>query len=286
MNKRYALSFFSLLIFVAAIIYYFVFAADVNMLDNEVLYVTCVIILVVLVHILKALRLYIILYGTLDISLADYLKLYTMTTPVSAILPFKMGEIYRLFVYGNYMSDYIKGTIIVLLDRFIDTAALIFIVLISFLIYGGQISSIVFFFILFLFLVILFYLSFKSIYLYWNKRMIKAPASKKSIGFLKYLKNVNAIYDDVSLIYKGKGIILLLLSILAWILELSGLVLTSKKEGFGNLLIDYLQSIMGQGSIEYNKEFVFFSVIILTTIFIIINVFYSIKRIKGFEKDN
>ncbi len=278
-NKKNVICVFCMVVLIATLSYYFMFVASTDIFDWGIKNSLFVLLLVIAVHLLKSLRLYIILYGTLDIDYINHLKLYTLTTPVSVILPYKVGEVFRIVLYGNYMNDYIKGSIIILLDRFIDTVALIVLILSSFIIYGGQISFIVFFLLIFTCLLILSYLSFKSFYLYWNKRVIKSSCSKRGISFLKHLKNINNIYEDVHMILKGKGMILLFISLLSWIIELFGLMITIKDDSFRNMLIIYIQSIIGRGNTVYNKEFVFFSVVILVMVFIVVSLLLSFKKI-------
>ena len=58
---------------------------------------------VVIVHFLKAFRLYLALYGS-GLSIYSYSKIYCKVTPISILFPFKLGELFRMYCYG-YQTD-------------------------------------------------------------------------------------------------------------------------------------------------------------------------------------
>ncbi|MEE1291890.1 MAG: lysylphosphatidylglycerol synthase domain-containing protein, partial [Acutalibacteraceae bacterium] len=102
--------------------------------------VLVIILTALLVHVLKATRLFLALYGQ-KISISEHLALYCKVTPVSMVLPYKVGEFYRMYAYGTHLKSGLKGIVIILLDRFMDTAALVTMILIAGFFYGGQITS-------------------------------------------------------------------------------------------------------------------------------------------------
>ena len=61
-----------------------------------------------LVHALKAARLFLALYGQ-KISITEHLALYCKVTPVSMVLPYKVGEFYRMYAYGTHLKSGLKG---------------------------------------------------------------------------------------------------------------------------------------------------------------------------------
>ena len=83
-----------------------------------------VLLTVILVHMVKAGRLYLALYG-LDMKRGVCMKLYCKVTPVSVVLPWKLGEFFRIYCCGAELGSFLKGGVIILLDRFFDTVALV-----------------------------------------------------------------------------------------------------------------------------------------------------------------
>lgn len=175
---------------------------------------------VAIVYSIKAIRLFFTLYGY-GLKARDFLELYCKVTIVSVVLPYKLGEFFRMYSYGREINNYTKGTIIIILDRFMDTAALCTMML--FWLDKNSSSNtggfLVFITLAVLFFLTLIYLNFPSNYQFWNKYFLEAKASEHRIRTLKQLKSLQNIYREVQSIIKGRGIILYFLSLLAWIVE-------------------------------------------------------------------
>lgn len=102
--------------------------------EEKVASILILIFTALLVHVLKAGRLYLALYGTRR-KLRTYLKKYCIVTPVTIILPFKIGELFRMHYYGSQIGNVLKGIVIIFLDRFMDTLALVTTILFNGLVY-------------------------------------------------------------------------------------------------------------------------------------------------------
>jgi len=76
------------------------------------------------VHILKAFRLWFALYGH-GIPFSEYMIQYCKAVPVSVVLPCKLGDLLRAYCFGHLIHNYLSGVLVVLLDRFCDTLALV-----------------------------------------------------------------------------------------------------------------------------------------------------------------
>ena len=81
------------------------------------------IVTVILVHGIKVFRLYLELLDR-KLPFGLFLRQYCKITPVSMILPLKAGDLFRCYCYGYYIGDRMYGIAVILLDRFVDTAAL------------------------------------------------------------------------------------------------------------------------------------------------------------------
>ena len=140
-----------------------------------------------LVYGIKALRLYFILLGQ-GISVTQFLKQYCKVIPVSVIFPYKLGEIFRIYCFGYQIQSYWNATVSVLLDRFVDTVALVCVVLAVTFYNGKAISGLIYLLLLFLAVVVLAYLVFPELYRYWKKYFLLRPASKRGIAMLELLE--------------------------------------------------------------------------------------------------
>ena len=236
--------------------------------------VVIIVVSVLVVHMVKAFRLYLAMHGT-GIGLSSYLKTYCKVTPVSVIYPFKLGELFRIYCYGHQMDNMLKSTVTVLLDRFMDTAALATVIFLVWLVNGGRMASFMYFLIIFLFAVILVYAVFPGIYRYWKKYILRADATPRRILFLNVIDKCNAVYDEITNITRGRGIILYFLSLIAWSVELGGLAVLSRANGeteLGDTISGYLMAAMGSGNSAELRQFVFFSVWLMLIFYIVIKI--------------
>lgn len=227
---------------------------------------------VVIVHAIKAIRLYLAMYGE-EISFSEYIKVYLKVTPVSVVVPFKLGELFRMYCYGKSIKNLLKGIIIVILDRFMDTAALVTAILILFITGRRSTNIIVYILLAFLVLAVFAYFLFPGIYSSWNKYLLRAKASEKKLRALKFLDTLNGYYKEICTVTKGRGAILYFLSLLAWAVEIGSIALLSGIMRGGELgiaITEYLSAAMGTGvSVELNR-FVFVSVVLLIISYLLI----------------
>lgn len=121
-----------------------------------------------IVHVIKAGRLYLALYGS-DMPFFTYIKTYCKVTPVSVILPYKIGEFFRMYCYGQQLNNYLKGIVIIILDRFMDTIALVTMILLIWIFNGWHITSFVYILLVFLLVIVSLYIIFPSVYTFWMK---------------------------------------------------------------------------------------------------------------------
>lgn len=227
---------------------------------------------VVLVHIVKAGRLFLALYG-LEIACKDFIKAYCKVTPVSVIIPFKLGEFFRMYCYGTLIGNVFKGIVIILLDRFMDTMALVTVIILVWMINGGSMASFVYTLFVFLVFVLIIYFVYPGVYKFWKKYLLKAKASEYKLSVLRLLERLNTIYCEVENVAKGRGIILYFMSLIAWGVEIGSLYILNGIKGQGQIsngIYEYLTSAMSGSQSSELKRFVIASVVLLIVIYLII----------------
>lgn len=234
----------------------------------------------IIVHLVKASRLYLALYSQ-DINGASYVKTYCKVTPVSVIFPFKLGELFRMYCYGKLTGSFLRSIVIVLLDRVMDTIALIAVIVVSIVLSGGQITFFMYLLILFIAVMVLLYLVFPGLYRYWKKYLLKARATERKLHSLKALEYCNRVYAEIAKVIKGRGIILFFLSLIAWGTEIGGVAIINrlrKNEPISDKIMLYLTSALkGQQGIEM-KQFIFISVVLMITMYILVKAFELLGR--------
>lgn len=227
---------------------------------------------VITVHAIKSGRLYLTLYGS-NIRFSTYIKIYCKVTPVSVIFPYKIGEFFRMYCYGCNIGNLLKGIIIVIMDRFMDTIALVTMILLVWMFNGGHITAIVYALLMFIVLALLMYFTFPGIYVFWKKYFLRARATERRLTALKVLDKLHLVYDEITKVSRGRGIILYFMSLIAWTIEIGSLIMLNDitQEGEINMTIStYLSSAMGSGSSIELRQFVFMSVIVIIIMYVIL----------------
>ena len=225
---------------------------------------------VCLVHLIKASRLYLALYGA-DVAVWTYIKIYCKVTPASLVFPFKLGEFFRMYCYGVEIHNLLKGIVTVIFDRFMDTTALVTIILFAWIINGGHITLLTYALMLFLICILVLYFVYPGMYHFWKKYILKAKATEHKLAVLKLLDMSNALYQEIVGVSRGRGVILYFMSLIAWGVEIGSLVLLtgpSVKEPLSEIITQYLISAMGGGASAELNQFVFISVVLMLVIYI------------------
>lgn len=215
---------------------------------------------VILVHVLKALRLYIIMFGE-KIDKKRFFQTYFETAIINLIIPFKAGELYRGFRYGRIIESIPMGYTLILWDRFVDTLALVSIFLLVNFLLGYETTPILIFFVVFLVAVILLYIAIKPFYYYWNSYLMINRTSKRTLKVLSALESMKKGYELMSQSIKGRFGLLFVLSLAAWGIEIATLFLV----GPSVVVLepnDYFISMLFGGQNEYNQMFTLLAVIV------------------------
>lgn len=224
------------------------------------------------IYVIKAVRLYLILLEH-RIAIKRYLKLYIKTTLVSLVLPLKTGELFKVYCYGTEMNSMKCSLLSVLVERYFDTIPLA-ILLIGFTFYSKVGSSLmVILLTAFLILTTVSYLIFPSSFHYINRFCIMNVNSERGLLLLDMMKKINSWYFDIQELIKGRGIILILLSGITWLMEYGILVCVSK--GLGHIFrtdtfVIYINSIFVGSDNTYINLYVGISVVIFLFLTILV----------------
>ena len=239
---------------------------------------------VILVHGIKAVRLYFALFDT-GIKFSEHIKIYCKVTPISVILPLKAGELFRMYCYGHEIGNYLKGIVIILLDRFMDTLALVTVFAGMWLVGSEKLSLFFIALMAFMLVILALYLLFPEMYLFWNRYILHLTATRGNMTVLKVLESLNGLYFELKSTVRGRGIMLYILSLIAWCVEIGSVILFGKLESYGNvgvLVSDYLTSALSGHPTEQMMKFVYLSVWCLLIAYVLIKLIGSgEKRIQN-----
>jgi hypothetical protein len=187
--------------------------------SNNIVFVIVFIMFFLLIHMVKLIRFYLILVDA-NMRIGRFIKTYIKTTYVNILLPFKSGELFRIFCYTNETADYKVGILSILVERFFDTLGLIVLLIpIEFYtIHKLSISTLI----LFGFTVSLLYvyLTFQGFYDYINRFLIFNVSGRKSINGLKILERLYEWYQYIRKLISRRAIFIFGLSLAVWVMEL------------------------------------------------------------------
>lgn len=184
----------------------------------DIIWAPVFILLFILVHLLKMIRLYLVLMEQ-KIPFKRFMYLYFETTCFNLIIPFKLGEIYRVLRLSACLKSFEIGFYSTLTDRFFDTASLLVILFLISIAGNTSISYVMLFLLGFILVVAFTYLIFPQTYRYLNRYIIMNKSSKRSMGALRVLDRCNDSYCYLKQLIRGRSALLIICSLLGWIAE-------------------------------------------------------------------
>lgn len=168
---------------------------------------------------IKMARLYILFCGK-HVKTDAYVRKYMTTSLINMIVPFKAGEIWRGIIFGKMAGSYISSFVIVLFDRFIDTTALLALVVMVCLYTGMPMTMMYAALTVFVMVAVVLYLNFFSLYRYWNRVLILRANTKSTLMALTALDTLKKVIWEVRQTSSGKFMMLFMVSVVAWSVEI------------------------------------------------------------------
>ncbi len=235
------------------------------------------------VHFIKMMRLYLIVMDR-KVSFDRFVPAYLRTTLVNLLIPYKLGEVYRVIVFSRISKGFRTGFFSVLIDRFFDTLALCLILLPYQLLYLGRVAVPTMLLAAFTAVIIITYMVFPASYTFLNRYIITSKDSKRSMMALSALEHVNGWYTYVRDLVKGRYGILFLFSLAAWILEMAVLAGFTKIMGGKFSVADfgaYIESIVSGRSYDMKVWYTYASTIVIAVLTVIFTVRYLVIKHKS-----
>lgn len=245
-------------------------------LPSNISSIIVLLVTVLVVYGLKAFRLYMVLAGT-KISVREHLRQFCKTALVNIFFPFKLGELFRAYCYGHLIRNYAKGILAILLDRFSDTLALL--TILFFIAFVKDISAVAIIYLLSIFMIflVLVYCIFPEFYTYWNRYLLREPATKNRLRYLSLLAFLYKWYQDCRALVHGRIVGLYVISLVAWSVEISGMALAVRwaSQVWNTKFISaYLEAALGIREFVFQRWFLIFSCVVLVASLLIM---YGIK---------
>lgn len=179
-----------------------------------------------LAHAARMLRLALLLGGG---RLRRLLGLYAYTTACSAIIPFKLGELFRINEIGWQAGHWLKGLLIVWVERVFDMLALGAIILLV-LAGGGALAEVrplVMVIGLFVFVTFCFFFIIPEQLPALNLHVMRTYRGEKAIRILRVLEAVNTLCKLAKTLITGRLVTLGVATVVIWSFELAALATLS-----------------------------------------------------------
>lgn len=243
-------------------------------------------VLFVLVHLAKMGRLYLVLMEY-KISFGRFVLLYCKTTFMNLIIPFKIGELYRIYMVNKETKVWQVGVLGVLIDRFFDILALSLILLPIDLYFEKSVSAIAIVFGISLAVIMIGYFCILPTYTYLNKYIIMHKQSGRSMVILKGLEYVKQWYDFSTELIHGRFALITIASFLGWVFEvlliksfagiLSFYFGIHKSFGIRNFS-DYVASIFFGGGSELTTKYTLGTAVVFLILSVMLQAAYYIRK--------
>ena len=220
---------------------------------------------IVIVHLFKGIRLYFLVLEKRP-TVARFLRLYVKTSLVNLVFPFKLGEIFRIYSFGYEWKSYKAGLLLILVDRYFDTIPLLLLLIGFTIIERGTLYGIVVVLTIFIAVITVIYFIFPSTYKYMNRFLIVNTNSERGLNALSILKKIRFWYLYVKELIDGRELILIVLSVCAWLAEYGSLYCLISGLGYvfkTSYFLDYMNSVFIGRSNEYVGQYIGVSALIL-----------------------
>jgi len=175
-------------------------------------------------HVIRAIRV-VVLMGRQDYSLWKLIYMQFYTNGINLILPFKLGEVYRVIEFNKLIKDSNRLLLTIITEKTLDLLLLFVWALIAILFLGQDIAVLktVVYILLFLIissLIILFVVpeNIRSINLFLAKRY----NSKWVVRVLALSDRVATVIANIKLTLKGNASTIILLTFAIWFFEMLG----------------------------------------------------------------
>lgn len=273
-NYKYYIINLSIILLTLLLLYKIVWNSMVQQVSVQRFFVLLpvVFLCIFLAYAFKGIRLYIIMLEY-RISIITFIKIYLKTTLVNIALPFKLGEVFRIYCYGIELSNYKLSIFLVLIDRYFDTIPLLFLLIVFTIIGKVEVTILLALMICFLLVITFVYLIFPSSYQYLNRYLIMNTHTQRGIQALSSMKKFKSWYSNIQSLIKKRTLLILLISVFTWLLEYGALTLLaiSIQEIFtGNDFIEYINAVFYGYHTKYTNLYTSLGAILLMFGFIIV----------------
>ena len=179
--------------------------------------------LYLLSHTVRALRL-VLLSPVMKINIRSLWKEQFKANGVNLLLPFKLGEAYRLIYFNKFFGSYSNSFAVLVVERFLDLLTIFLLLSLALYFSNTNIQMINYIFYISIFLlsiIIIILFVFDEILIILHKIFLNKPSTKIVLTAIEFSGNLIKAIEKIKLILNKKYIPCLFLSFIIWSLEIS-----------------------------------------------------------------
>lgn len=222
---------------------------------------------VVLAHIFKMIRLYLV-FLDYKLPITDFVLTYIRGTAFSIITPFKLGELYKWRLFAKEINSGTKSFILIVIDRFFDTMILA-ILLLPYIVNGpGTVVSILS--IVVVVGLIIAYLIFDESYKYLNNFLVFNSKSDRGVRALDKLEKLNDTYKYIDNIIFGKKTLMIVTSLVAWGFEVLAYMVFCNKIGVKFIYNEFVENLNADFLSVSKNDYLIYCTICLFVLYLIV----------------
>lgn len=256
---------------------------NIQINSEDIIVIAIIIVVFLAIHLLRMFRLYILLVEE-KMPIKEFIKLYMKTTIVNTVIPFKLGEFYKMICYGKKLKSYSAGISLVWIDRFFDSVILIILVIVASAF--KMISPIYVILSLFILFSILIYLTFENTYKYFNLLVLEKGKSKRSKIYLEIIDETKKIYKKAKNMIKYRSVPVIFLSALIWVFEYLIAYLTIEQLFNMDFSLSIFTNYINDVFIIFNTKYVNIAEFNIGIMLIIFAVVYIVIRCRERKNKN
>ena len=205
-------------------LYQFTPSSIMQVLSNfHYLEIGIAIILYLLSHTVRVLRL-MLLNPLMEIKIRDLWKEQYKANGVNLLVPFKLGESYRLIYFKKFFGSYSNSFAVLLTERFLDLFVIFLFLSITLYFSNLDIPAIEYLFYISIFLlsaIIITLYVFDEFLILLHKIFLSKPTTNLTVNVIEFTGNLIKAIKKIKFILHNKYISCLFVSLSIWLLEIS-----------------------------------------------------------------
>jgi len=211
----------------------------------------------------KIIRFYLFIIDQ-KVCFRKFVALYTLTSVVNIIIPFKIGELFRIAAFGLFLKNIRITLLAIITERFFDSIIILAILLVSAIKYQFVYTFMIFTLGTLILISYGLYIVAPSLIFNLNLYLMLKKNSIFDKNILKFLEYIDTLHSIESNILKTKKQSIIFFTLIAWIFDISAMSIAVMETG---------KDIGVKTITEFIYEITSFKNIPLLSIYVIVSLF-------------